>query len=721
MKLNSFNGKGVETNSHNNESVEFGIGDPSVIIEILRNRLYSNPIQTLVQEYICNARDAHREAGKDKTPIQVGLPSSSNLIFSVRDFGCGLSPEQVKNVFVNYGTSTKRKSDKMTGGFGIGAKSAWAYTDNFTVKAVFDGYERHYVAHIGTKNNGVLDRVYEGKTDKVNQTTIEIAVKPQDCDSFINAALRATLFWKVKPEFSGRGNEFSEWVHKEGKLVGPSLYANLKPKVELFDLEIYDDRELLFYLNGSKYYNNDIFLVVDEIPYSLGGSFSDCYRSLFQVIRSGEVTCVRVGNGDCEVSASREKISDSSESKKRIKSVLDVLSKKIEEYALKKKNELKSFVEFKNFCYENYEFYTREVFDSLVYNGWFLSGTDLKSKTSNHELSELKYDVFWNYEQRSKKNKEKRMILRKESDNKIIPFGFSVKATHVYYADQDYSEVQVKDRIRAIFSDEEKGQFVVFKTKEASAVSLFEAKPLSSIKVDKKTRIFKPKENNKFTITVYNPDMNYYRSRKDNFKNIKASNENPIKDGATYVYSTYNSQSENPPRLFKVANDLKKYGIRFCLIDEKFTDKVKGLSNFVSVDKFFSDFTTYVNDKNFYFDLISNRVASLISLKMSDSVVDAIKTKYNEIGDVKITKYFDSNHKFIKSNSVSYSNRMEWIEIYGIDKKHDEIYRVINETDELIQHLENKYPLILEIRENSYEKRDIKSDLIFYMKAKNKK
>lgn len=43
------------------QTVEFRIGDPGKIIDILRSKIYSNPIQTLVQEYLCNARDANRE------------------------------------------------------------------------------------------------------------------------------------------------------------------------------------------------------------------------------------------------------------------------------------------------------------------------------------------------------------------------------------------------------------------------------------------------------------------------------------------------------------------------------------------------------------------------------------------------------------------------------------------------------------------------------------
>ena len=45
------------------EMKSFGIGDVGMMFEILRSKMYSNPIQTICREYISNAVDSHREAG----------------------------------------------------------------------------------------------------------------------------------------------------------------------------------------------------------------------------------------------------------------------------------------------------------------------------------------------------------------------------------------------------------------------------------------------------------------------------------------------------------------------------------------------------------------------------------------------------------------------------------------------------------------------------------
>src|SRR5688572_3249633 len=107
MKLNnSFQGTGGTTNATDAKSHDFKIGDASKIITILRKHLYSNPIQTLVQEYISNARDACKEARVEER-IDVTVPTGKAPVFKVRDYGVGISPERIASVFVQFGASTK--------------------------------------------------------------------------------------------------------------------------------------------------------------------------------------------------------------------------------------------------------------------------------------------------------------------------------------------------------------------------------------------------------------------------------------------------------------------------------------------------------------------------------------------------------------------------------------------------------------------------------------
>lgn len=61
---------------------------------ILSSGLYSNKIRAVIRELSCNAVDAHTSAG-NKNPIEVKLPNALDKQFYVKDFGTGLTHDQV--------------------------------------------------------------------------------------------------------------------------------------------------------------------------------------------------------------------------------------------------------------------------------------------------------------------------------------------------------------------------------------------------------------------------------------------------------------------------------------------------------------------------------------------------------------------------------------------------------------------------------------------------
>lgn len=274
------------------ESKSFGIGDASVVIDILRNRLYENKIQTLVQEYICNARDAMREVGKG-CDFEVTMPTRLQPTFKVRDFGPGISPERMEKVFILYGASTKRGSNNQTGGFGIGAKSAWSYTDSFTVTSVVDGIRRAYVCHTGLNNQGSLDLVSEDKTDQPNGTEIQIAVKHHDLNEFKSAIFRAIYFWAERPKVSG----------EELPTLTPGYMVN--SNVETID------RNSLPEFIGMSYYDKAL-AVIDGVAYPIREKLLQKVKALSGLTsRINKTLILHFGNGLVGVSASRESIDDS--------------------------------------------------------------------------------------------------------------------------------------------------------------------------------------------------------------------------------------------------------------------------------------------------------------------------------------------------------------------------------------------------------------------------
>jgi len=231
----------------------FGIGDESVVISILRSKLYSNAIKSSTQEVMSNARDANREIGNENKPILVTIPNLLEPTFKVRDFGPGITPERMEKVFLLYGNFTKREDNYQTGGFGIGAKSPWAYTSAFSIRTwTPEGskmIERDYVAIIDETQKGELNLVNKQISDGPQGTEISFAADPSDIQEFRKWIIYTTLNWKVRPIIKGYA-DFS-WPKEEPFIEGSNWCIMSRD------------------YSGSYYSIKEIQAIIDGIPYPI--------------------------------------------------------------------------------------------------------------------------------------------------------------------------------------------------------------------------------------------------------------------------------------------------------------------------------------------------------------------------------------------------------------------------------------------------------------------
>lgn len=187
---------GIKTkNNLNGETIAMGIKAKNMhkVLGILSN-LYSDPAEAVVREYSTNARDSHIAAGKADVPIEVTLPDAFNPTFVVQDFGVGLNVDDIREIYAQYGESTKEDNDDETGYLGMGSKSGLTYADQFTVVAIKDGVKT--IAVVTKDDSGgptirILDTV---STDEGNGVTIKIPV--QNAYDFCNKAHKLYRYWK---------------------------------------------------------------------------------------------------------------------------------------------------------------------------------------------------------------------------------------------------------------------------------------------------------------------------------------------------------------------------------------------------------------------------------------------------------------------------------------------------------------------------------------------
>lgn len=112
------------------KAIDFGISDSAEFFNILSSTLYSDQILAVVRETLCNAWDAHIEFGCTDKPVEIKLSKEE---LTIRDHGPGIPQNMMGPIYGTYGGSTKSANGQVTGGFGLGCKAPFAYTDYFDV------------------------------------------------------------------------------------------------------------------------------------------------------------------------------------------------------------------------------------------------------------------------------------------------------------------------------------------------------------------------------------------------------------------------------------------------------------------------------------------------------------------------------------------------------------------------------------------------------------
>ena len=186
---------------------EFRIRNSAKAFNILSSGLYANKVRAIVRELSCNAVDSHTAAGKSDTPFDVHLPNTLEPWFSIRDYGTGLSHEQVTNIYTTYFESTKTNSNDFIGALGLGSKSPFSYTDNFTVTAIKDGIKGVYSAFINDAGVPSIAKMGEEETADPAGVEIKFSVSDRyDFSKFQDEARQVYTYFKLRPVVSGVSN-----------------------------------------------------------------------------------------------------------------------------------------------------------------------------------------------------------------------------------------------------------------------------------------------------------------------------------------------------------------------------------------------------------------------------------------------------------------------------------------------------------------------------------
>jgi hypothetical protein len=138
--------------------------------------------------------------GRSISSINVHLPTYMDPVFYVRDWGPGLSHDDVLSLYTTYFRSTKDQDNTQIGGFGLGSKSPFAVADQFTVTSWHAGEKRTYVCyrqdglprvnHISTEGCG---------TDSGIEVRVPLTRSSGSYSDWYEQAGRLFRWWPTKP------------------------------------------------------------------------------------------------------------------------------------------------------------------------------------------------------------------------------------------------------------------------------------------------------------------------------------------------------------------------------------------------------------------------------------------------------------------------------------------------------------------------------------------
>lgn len=286
------------------KSKAFSITASPKVFKILSSDLYTNKIRAVVRELITNMIDAHALNGNpEKFIIQV--PGRLDPRFVCRDFGPGMSDFDIQGddnspgLYNSYFSSSKAESNDFIGGFGLGSKSPFSYTDTFSITSYHKGEIRGYVAYMDGDGPQIKPTFVKemGPNDK---TGIEIVVPVEEKD-FRNFAYEVSYIMRPFKDLA--------------------IINGLDREIDYFP-----DFDDYYGVNPERYWpdRGGLYAIYGGIVYPIEGVIRD--RNWLSI--RNEVNYIKFPMGSLDIAPSREALSLDDRTRKNIIERVKELSEK---------------------------------------------------------------------------------------------------------------------------------------------------------------------------------------------------------------------------------------------------------------------------------------------------------------------------------------------------------------------------------------------------------
>jgi hypothetical protein len=198
-----------------------------------------------------------------------------------------LNQNEVTNIFTTFFESTKTESNDFVGALGLGSKSPFSYTDNFTVTAIKHGTKGIYSAFINEQGVPSIALMASSPSDDASGVEIKFSVNDRyDYSRFSEEAKSVFQWFDVKPMITGQKIDIPEQKY---------LIKDIVPGVHQFS-------------NNDRHMTTSVAVMGNiAYPINIPESSEKTFGSLGSLLKCGLILNFNIGELDFQ--ASREGLS----------------------------------------------------------------------------------------------------------------------------------------------------------------------------------------------------------------------------------------------------------------------------------------------------------------------------------------------------------------------------------------------------------------------------